>query len=1317
MYEPFLMVGIGASAGGVDALEQLFSQLPDEPGMAFVVVQHLSPNFESLMPQILGRHTKMAVLSAENDTRVEPNRVYVLPAGMDITISGGRLKLLRRSAAQLTSHVIDSFFQSLAVDAGSQAVAIVLSGTGTDGAHGIIDIHTSGGTVIVQSEESAKFAGMPQAAIRAGIADAVQPVEKIPKVLEAIREKRFQPADWGGLNHAAGESVEVQRLTAILRRKLGFDFSSIDRELISNKLEQFPPSAHHASGSVRERFEEGNEETESIRLFQWLTGYAPRFFNVPEVFELLKESILPEIIDRNRHCQSLRLWVTPTGTGEDAYSLAILLDELLQDESKNFEVKLFATDSNPVAVDLAGKGVYRESSLANVSDERREKYFRSRPDGFHVCRHIRKQVVFAVHNPLRDAPFTALDLVMCRGLVHLLKPNVKRSLLSVMNFGLRESGVLWLGTNEDVGAMETEFESLHDSWRFYRKVRSVQTSEIRNHMTPAVVRPKVPRVDLAVGQVPETLNRIIEQFLPPSILVSPKGKILHIFAGANRLLTIGAGRPSMDIVQMLPDPLRVAVANGIKRAEAGNEPVVYTGLQCELDERLRTFRITVRPLPNERDEETNFLVSFEDTEVTLTEDSMSLSDPSELNLERVSLLEEELRDTRESLHASIQELKTANEEMQSTNEELIASNEELQSTNEELHSVNEELYTVNAEHQRKIVELTELTDDMENLLDSIRVDTIYLDRELKIRRFTLGIAKTFRLMPQDVGRAIETFNHDLQYDGLLEDIQKVLSSEKTLEREVQDEAATWYLMRILPYTSRGKVDGVLLTLIDINSMKATEKKLAELSEIVEVSDDAIFRVDREGLIRTWNRGAQRIYGYQPEEVHGKHLSRLVPDESARSLLTKGLQPAFGERMLDHVQMRHSRKDGSPIDVALTISPMTDMKGEISGASIVIRDISIEIKAQSEIQQAVKRRDEFLAMLSHELRNPLAAILNAYSLLKEKELDEETAADARMVAETQLSHLALLLDDLLDVARVTNDKISLSMTTVDLRRSMLDALNCVQHQIEEKGQEIHVHCDNDPVYVQGDIRRLQQAQVNLLVNAVKYSPTGGQIYFSLRRENGVAILSVRDNGIGVSESLSKSVFELFVQAEQTLDRSAGGMGLGLPLVKMIVTAHGGTIELHSEGEGMGSEFIIRLPLSDVEPRGEARVLPKIATDFKLLLIEDNDDIRRILARSLQLKGIQVETAADAVNGLKLLESFCPDIVVVDIGLPDINGYEVAKLIRSGDFGDVVLIAVTGYGRSEDKAKAEAAGFDLHLVKPINPTDLLENISNYYTGSES
>ena len=292
-----------------------------------------------------------------------------------------------------------------------------------------------------------------------------------------------------------------------------------------------------------------------------------------------------------------------------------------------------------------------------------------------------------------------------------------------------------------------------------------------------------------------------------------------------------------------------------------------------------------------------------------------------------------------------------------------------------------------------------------------------------------------------------------------------------------------------------------------------------------------------------------------------------------------------------------------------------------------------------------------------------------------------------------------------------------MTTVDLRRSMLDALNCVQHQIEEKGQEIHVHCDNDPVYVQGDIRRLQQAQVNLLVNAVKYSPTGGQIYFSLRRENGVAILSVRDNGIGVSESLSKSVFELFVQAEQTLDRSAGGMGLGLPLVKMIVTAHGGTIELHSEGEGMGSEFIIRLPLSDVEPRGEARVLPKIATDFKLLLIEDNDDIRRILARSLQLKGIQVETAADAVNGLKLLESFCPDIVVVDIGLPDINGYEVAKLIRSGDFGDVVLIAVTGYGRSEDKAKAEAAGFDLHLVKPINPTDLLENISNYYTGSES
>lgn len=1309
--DEFLVVGVGASAGGVEALESLFSSLPEAHDLAMVVVQHLSPDFESLMPQIISRRTRAVVMNVDDGTRVARNHVYVLQEGKEIWLADGCLRLKDRSSTGGASHTIDRFFSSLAAEYGRRAAAVVLSGTGSDGAAGIVDIHDAGGVVIVQSEDSAKFNGMPRAAIDSGMADVVTAASEIPQLLDRLdRTLRGGDGEQGVLDLIEGRTSRVLQL---LRTRYGIDFSQYKTSMLNRRLERRLMLSGEDPKNIEAYFERVEEDPGELeQLFADLLIGVTEFFRDPEAFELMRREQLPKLLKQAEESGVFRVWVTPTATGEEAYSIAMLIDEVIQEHKIKVEVKIFATDAHAGSIEFASRGIYPASRLANVSQERVKRYFRETDGMYHVCRHIRKMVVFAQHNLLSDAPFTALNLVSCRNLLIYLKPPTQDRVLSVLNFGLKNSAVLFLGPNESVSDELGGFECIEDRWRFYRKNSGVSLKKLKLDADSGtgVGRLQVGAKGGSGVHLIDAYDQLIDHFLPPSILVTPDCQVAHIFSGASKFLSIREGRPSSNVLDMLPDTLRVAVANGIKRAENNVEPTVYAGLQCEFDGVVSSYRVTIKPVRNRRMRRTEFLISFDDSEIAISDEPITALDPGSANFERVSTLEEELRDTRESLHASIQELKSANEEMQSTNEELIASNEELQSTNEELHSVNEELYTVNSEHQRKIAELTELTDDMENLLDSIRVDTIFLDRNLKLRKFTLGIARTFRLIPQDVGRRIDSFNHDLQHDGLVQDIQGVLESESVDEKEVQDTSGSWYLMRLLPYTSRGQVDGVLLTLIDITPMKATEQRLAELSEIVEVSDDAIFRVDENGLIRTWNRGAGSLYGHDARDIIGQELGILVADESDRPRLLAALDGGSPDVLVDHLQMRHVRRTGEEVDVAITVSPIKGLAGEPAGASIVIRNISAQKLAQEEVQNAVRRRDEFLAMLSHELRNPLAAIRNADSLLRESDLDEETAAEAREVAGTQLRHLTRLLDDLLDVSRVTNDKLILHLEAVDLQKSMMEATECVQHRMDEKSQQLFVELPNEPLFVLGDVGRLQQAQLNLLVNACKYTPENGKILFKLHQDGDEAVITVVDDGMGVSDDLAQSIFDLFVQSEQSLDRSQGGMGLGLPLVKMIATAHGGTISLKKNVDNRGSVFELRLPLTAQYPVQPTQRETKPLTDKRVLLIEDNEAIRAMLARSLELKGLEVIEARDANEGIQRLADSEPQIAIVDIGLPDVDGYEIARRVRLMPQGqELLMVAVTGYGRPEDKQKAINAGFDAHMVKPIDPSELVSSLA--------
>jgi two-component system CheB/CheR fusion protein len=650
-------------------------------------------------------------------------------------------------------------------------------------------------------------------------------------------------------------------------------------------------------------------------------------------------------------------------------------------------------------------------------------------------------------------------------------------------------------------------------------------------------------------------------------------------------------------------------------------------------------------------------------------------------------------------------METTNEELQATNEELVASNEELQSTNEELHSVNEELYTVNAEHQRKIAELTELTDDMDNLLRSTEVGTIFLDRDLNIRKFTPQMSRTFSILNQDVGRPLGAFSHNIQHDSLCDDVRRVLDTDVPYEKDVQDRNGHWFLLRILPYRSKDQLGGVVLTLIDIDSLKRSEEELRRMSKVFRDGADPIIIEDLEGRIVELNAEAERVYGWSREALLGEPVTKLIPDDGQGEAMD--LRRVCREQeSVRNVETFRRDQSGAVHPVLLTLSLLTDEDGKPAGIATIAKDIRARKAAEEEAHNAVQRRDEFLAMLSHELRNPLGATLNAAKILETPNRDPEIIREASQVIRRQTIQMARLLDDLLDVSRVTQGKIDIRMEVVDLTQLVHDAIEAVQFEVEHRNHTVAVNVSSEPICVEGDPSRLLQIQQNLLMNAAKYTPRGGHITFSICREGSDAVICVQDNGQGIPSNLLASVFDLFVQGENSLDRSNGGMGVGLSLVKLLVSLHGGSVTARSEGIGKGSEFIARIPLTDREPTAadDPREDPPKKC-CRVVVVEDNNDSRRMIEELLRMEGHEVSVAEDGLSGYLAIANHTPDVALVDIGLPQMDGYQLARRVRAElNSQPIRLVALTGYGRAEDHQRVIDAGFDEHLVKPVAPDAL-------------
>jgi two-component system CheB/CheR fusion protein len=1314
---PDIVVGIGASAGGLEALERVFEVMPAETGMAFVVIQHLSPDFESMMDELLVRKTNMPVLMATDQMAVEANSIYLIPAKKEMIISDGKLLVKDKDLDKGLALPINQFFKSLARDQSERSVAIVLSGTGSDGSRGVCDVHEAGGLVIVQCEETAKFDGMPKSAMETGMVDLILPPEEIGQVLsryvaspnrsELVAEsKPAEPSEQGLkklirlLHDEYGIDFSVYKQTTVLRR--------IERRLLMSDTQDFEVYVDHVA----------QNDDELHALHRDLLISVTQFFRDGEAFDLLQNEILPEMLKGHPDGEEFRVWVSGCATGEEPYSIAMLLTELMTPEQR-LNVKIFATDVHRASLDTASAGIYRASSLSSVSPERKNRFFTQVGEEYQIAKELRQMIVFAEQNVIKDAPFTRLNLISCRNMLIYFQAAIQKKVISLFHFGLRTGGVLMLGPSEGLGDLEDEFKAIDRHWKVFSKRRDVRLQSAlklplgNRGGLKLIGAPNFAPTKSPANELSQAYDELLEKYLPPSVLVNRQREVVHVFGDAGDYLQIRRGRATGDVLELFEGELKTAISGAIQRVSKEAKATTYTGVNLRSKDNVRQIRVSVVPILGRDNDMSHLLISFDEIDVAPIQE-VAPFDESEVDLNansraRIEALEIELRHTKENLQATIEELEASNEELHATNEELVASSEEMQSTNEELHSVNEELYTVNAEYQRKIGELTEMTDDMNHLLESTDVGVLFLDRDLAIRKFTPRIARSFSIIDRDIGRSFENFTHSIDHDSLVEDIKWVLSTGQPFETDVEDRVGQDYFLRILPYRVALEIEGVVITLVDVSSLKRAQSEIRErdirLRGILDNSPSFIFIRDLQGRYLVGNDQSKSVLGYPPSEIIGKCNDQFLPRHIAERLEESDAHVAqTGETMELEETIPRQGKGRTYLTIKY---PLKDENDRIIAIAGIKTDITERELAQREADRAIRERDRFLAMLSHELRNPLAAIKNASKVLSRIETKDHRITSVSDVLNRQSDQLGCILDDLLDISRVIQGKIELRRSVFDLREAANDAVLAVRSVATAGGIRLTKAVPEDSLPIFGDPSRIQQVMVNLVVNAVKYTPTGGDVHFSLECHGNHAVIKVVDNGVGMKTRLLNRVFEPFVQGENTLDRAEGGMGVGLTLVKSLVELHDGSIIAESEGMDKGSSFTVTMPLSENQlALGKDDGHPKVQIpSLKIVLVEDNADSREMLKLALEIDGHKVIAAADGLSGLTAIEVEKPDLALVDIGLPEMNGYEVAERLCDKHCDELTyLVALTGFGQIRDVERAEKSGFSQHITKPVDSHEL-------------
>lgn len=1313
------IVGIGASAGGLESLERFFEAAEPGTGIAYVVVQHLSPDFRSMMDQLLARRTRLRVETVTSGVTVQPDTVYLLPPGKLIVIVDDALVLTDKGASKLTLPV-DRFFESLARGHGCRAAGVVLSGTGSDGAAGVRLIKERGGVVLAESHTSAKFSGMPRSAIETRCVDAILAPEDMPAALgRAFAGEPLRPVS------SRGEG-DLSTLLAAISARHDTDFREYKHSTLMRRLSR---RADLMDVSVPELVRQALEETSLLdELSRDFLINVTRFFRDTESYEVLAKELRSRLAAHDPS-QTFRVWSAGCATGEEPYSLAMLLLEIIDELDVEVSVKVFATDLSRDAIREAAAGVYAEDRLLDVSAERLDAFFVRHPMGYVVDKRLRGVVVFSPHDVLHDAPFTSLDLVVCRNLLIYLQRAAQEKALSYFHFGLRPSGLLFLGPSETTDQLGRAFEALDHPSRIYEKQpdRSVSPAIAQRHRLRQSPPPTpVTSVQLARARHAELSDLLCQTFMPPSIVLDARRNVLSIYGGAERFLSVKGGLLSVDFFDLLDAELKGTVAGALRVLEREGDPIVVRSVRAGaaaevVDLRLRSVRVSSG--------EVHHVVSFHESARDVDAEGTDFRLGAEQDA-TVAEIEAELGRTRAHLQSAVEELEAANEELQATNEELVSSNEELQSTNEELSSVNEELFTVNTEYQQSNASLRQLNTDFRELLDCSDLAILFLDGDLGIRRYTPRIAQIIRLQREDVGRRVTSFSHTLRWRGFYDALVEVAGTGKSVERETFDGEGKRVLVRISAYArEEDEPDGVVVTVTDINALararaaiRDRERRLGEITNALPV---LIAHVDGEQRYTFVNDAYVEVFQRDRAEIVGRRASELLTSANYGSIKPH-LEAALQGQRRDFEMDLHS--PGGDRHATVSYVPHTSEEGAMLGVFVAVTDITERRRMELELEQArhearlaSNAKSDFLASVSHEIRTPMTAISGFAELLAQQRLSDGARRFTDAIVRNS-RHLISIVNDVLDLSRIEQGSATPRLEPCSIAKLAAEVHETIAMRAEPKGLAVELDLPPElPDPIVSDPMRLRQILINLGANAVKFTDEG-RVCTRVRILDAAGTprlrVAVEDTGIGFSPDAKEALFEPFTRLEGGSTRE--GSGLGLAISARLAGLLQGSLDADG-APGKGACFTLTVPIeipadaSWVAGNGLPEVsrhgpdeLPQLSGH--ILVVDDSADVRNVLRDALRAAGATVTMLASGQAALDRFEADGDvpfDAVLMDIQMPGIDGLVTTARLRKLGVR-LPIVALTARALEIDEAACAEAGCSDYMPKPVSLVELLDKL---------
>lgn len=1228
--EPNYIVGIGASAGGLEALEQLLTFLPNNTGMAFVIIQHLAPNHKSLLTQILSKYTSMPVIEAVNGMKVQRNHLYMIPPRYNIEINQGILKLNEYDHSKM-NHPIDIFFKSLARSYQNKAIAVILSGTGSDGTNGIRSIKDQNGVIIVQSPESAKFDGMPKSAIATGLVDIVQSPDQIAKEMTHISSSVIKATNT--LETSDGDLMI--RIFNILKKVTNVDYAYYKKTTILRRIERRMVITHNKRLSDYVQYLASNDDEAKILAKEVLIGVTC-FFRDPEYFETLKQKVVIPLVEK-KGSKQIRVWVAGCSTGEEAYSIAILFEEAMDELGVKRDVKIFATDLDSDAVATASAGVYSDSIIEDVSISRLSRFFTKKNNKYVIRHHIRNMIVFAQHNVFGDPPFGKLDLISCRNLLIYFQMELQRKLFSIFHVALNDEGYLFLGRSESVFDYDDLFKVIASNEKIFihnttgrepihpqldYSFTTIENSLRYNYMMEAEDRKEEKK------QEKEMDTSIFESLIPESIVVNDKNELCRVFGDCHPYISIPHGYVTLDVFSLVTDELKTAVSTILRESRLVNKRISYDKVPVTIDDQKEYITVVAQPIYDRRRQDMHM------TAISFIRGHQYIDDTVHFDIDhaadqRITNLETELQAAKDDLEKTVSELESVNAELQAANEELLTANEELQSSNEELQSVNEELYTVNSEYQSKVTELASVNDDMANFLSTTLVGVLMVDENLNIRKFTDYIATEFSIAQQDMGRSLRYISYNFVTVDLMQLCQEVLSTMTPIEKHCASIAGKTYLIRIAPYHAHQdddskvrKLQGLVLTFVD------TTKQIDDQKQIEEIS-----------------------------------------------------------------------------------------------------------KALREAVRSGKEKDSFLSRMSHDMRTPLTAINGLTQLTLQ---DPHISNDVRSNMEKILvsgNYLVSMIEEILETSRINAGKV-VSVPIPVKEDSLFDQIKVLLDQkIRRKSQQLKFKVDGcTNQYVMMDLNHVSRILINLLDNAMKFTPENGLISFESHvyytTKNADHTYIIRDTGCGMSKAFQETMYMPFEQEGMNQNDSVSGTGLGLFICKNLVELLNGDIHCVS-APGEGTTFTLHFKFhyaGEVElenlHKEDNLIDDSILEGKHILVAEDNEFNSEVIQKILSMKHITSDLVSDGKSALDSFtshESGYYDAIILDLMMPIMDGFTTSVSIRDNDHKDaqtIPIIALTADVQPDTQEACLKSGMDAYLQKPIVSNLLFKTLEHFFkdkTGS--